>query len=220
MNSMPKHQALARPRRLSMPLFTSFRTAALLLALCAGLSGCATPSSPVEKTVYDFGAVVAKGSTDVSKPAGSPLALADIQTAWGQSSTAMQYRLAYANEQALQPYALARWSMPPAQLVAQQVRAVVSQQRPVVALGESQTAYTLQLSLEAFGQSFETPNASQGLVHLRTTLLKGGEFLAQRDFSASVPTSTPDAPGGVRALSIATQAVARELSTWLTQTAP
>jgi cholesterol transport system auxiliary component len=203
-----------------MPAFMPFRTAALLLALAGGLSGCATPSAPVEKTVYDFGAVVVKAATDSGKPAATPLAMADIHTAWGQSSTAMQYRLAYANEQALQPYALARWSMPPAQLVAQQVRAVLSQQRPVVALGESQTAYALQLSLEEFGQSFEAPNASQSVVHLRATLLKGDQFLAQRDFAASVPATTPDAPGGVRALSLATQAVAKDLSNWLAQTAP
>ena len=201
-----------------MLYFNNFRRTAALLALAGGLSACATPSAPVDKTVYDFGALQAQAT--VATPNASPVALVDIQTAWGQGSTAMQYRLAYANEQALQPYTLARWSMPPAQLVAQQVRSVLSQQRPVIALGDSQAAYVLQLSLEEFGQSFEAPNASQGRVHLRATLLKGDRFVAQRDFTASEPAPTPDAPGGVRALSLATQTVAKDVSQWMAQTAP
>jgi cholesterol transport system auxiliary component len=113
------------------------------------------------------------------------------------------------------PYAQARWSMPPAQLVTQRVRAVLSQQRPVVAPGDGPIEHVLQLSLEAFGQSFDTPQSSQGTVQLRATLLKGDALVAQREFVARAPAPTADAAGGVRALSLATQTVANELAGWV-----
>ena len=204
-----------------MPDLNTRRIAACLIILAGGLGGCATSSPPADKTVYDFGAARVEAPKGAAQPlTGSPLAMADVQTASGQSSTAMQYRLAYANEQALMPYGLARWSMPPAQLVAQRMRTALSQQRPVVAVGDGQTVHMLQLTLEEFGQNFETPTASVGLVHLRATLFKGDRLLAQRDFSASVPAPTPDAPGGARALSIATHTVAQALVEWVAQTAP
>ena len=187
----------------------------LTLSLTALLAACATPSAPVSKTVYDFGAPTVQAT---ESPADlPPLALAEIQTAWGQSSTAMQYRLAYANPQELRPYALAHWSMPPAQLVAQRVRTVLSQQRPVVSLGDSTTAFVLHIALEQFGQTFESPKASTGTVQLRATLLKGDQLVAQRDFVAVRPAPSNDAAGGARALSEATHATANELAAWLTE---
>ena len=189
--------------------------ALLALSMVALLSACATPSAPTIKTVYDFGPP--KVTAAANAPELPPLALAEIQTAWGQSSTAMHYRLAYANAQELRPYALARWSMPPAQLVAQRVRAVLSQQRPVVSLGDSSTDFVLQIALEEFGQNFENPQTSNGTVQLRATLLKGDQLVAQRDFVAVRPAPTNDAAGGARALSEATQATATELAAWLTE---
>lgn len=187
--------------------------ALLALSLTALLAGCATPSAPVSKTIYDFGAPTVQAAENAADL--PPLALAEIQTSWGQSSTAMQYRLAYANAQELRPYALARWSMPPAQLVAQRVRTVLSQQRPVVSLGDSTTEFVLQIALEQFGQTFESPQASTGTVQLRATLLKGDQLVAQRDFAATVPAPTADAAGGARGLAQATQVTAEELATWV-----
>lgn len=197
-------------------LVSSPKSRALLLAPLVGLLvACATPSAPLSKTVYDFGA-------PMTLPAGagptlSPLALAETQTAWGQSSTAMEYRLAYANGQELTPYSQARWSMPPAHLVAQRVREVLSQQRPVVSLGDSSTDFVLQLSLEAFGQTFDTPQSSRGSVQLRATLLKGDTLVAQRVFFANTPAPSNDAAGGARALNNATQTAATELASWVAE---
>jgi cholesterol transport system auxiliary component len=187
----------------------------VLVSLTSLMVACATPSAPVNKSVYDFGDALAPAAASARTPATSPLALAEVQTAWGQSSTAMQYRLAYANGHELRPYAQARWSMPPGQLVAQRVRAVLGQQRPVVAPGDSATDHVLQLVLETFGQTFDTPQTSQATVHLRATLLKGDGLVAQRDFIAHAPAPTADAAGGVRALSLATQTVAEELAGWV-----
>ncbi|AOW13540.1 hypothetical protein LPB72_11035 [Hydrogenophaga crassostreae] len=187
----------------------------LLVPLVGLLVACATPSAPVSKTVYDFGAPVAQPAG--SGPTLSPLALAEIQTAWGQNSTAMEYRLAYANGQELTPYSQARWSMPPAHLVAQRVREVLSQQQPVVSLGDSSTDFVLQLSLETFGQIFDTPQSSRGSVQLRATLLKGDTLVAQRKIVANTPAPSSDAAGGARALSDATQTAAAELASWVAE---
>lgn len=194
-----------------------FAQTALLAAFTSLLVACATPSAPVNKTVYDFGESPAMASEASATPTLAPLALAEIQTAWGQSSTAMQYRLSYANAQELRPYAHARWSMPPAQLVAQRVRTVLGQQRPVVSLGDSSTDFVLQLALESFGQRFDSPASSEGVLQLRATLLKGDQLVAQRDFTALAPAASADAAGGAKALSDATQTAAVELANWVTQ---
>ena len=198
-----------------MPDIKSTSRAAALGALTSLLVACATPSAPVNKTTYDFGELEVPALAADAPAPRAPLALAEIQTAWGQSSTAMQYRLAYANAQQVQPYREASWRMPPAQLVAQTVRTILAQQRPVVSLGEGTTPLVLQLALESFGQTFDTPTTSQGLVRLRATLLKGDLLLAQRAFAAQVPAATADAAGGAQALSEATHQVATELAAWL-----
>ena len=188
-------------------------------ALSSLLLACATPSAPVSKTVYDFGSPALPAAARAAAPQASPLALADMQTPAGPSGTAMQYRLAYANPHELMAYTLARWSQPPGSLVAQRVRAVLSQQRPIVALGEGAAAHLLQLSLESFDQSFDSPTSSHGTLQLRATLFKGEQLLAQRDFIARAPAPTPDAPGGVQALSLATETVAAELASWVADNA-
>jgi cholesterol transport system auxiliary component len=52
-------------------------------------------------------------------------------------------------------------------------------------------------------------------MQLRATLLKGTTLVAQRSFSAQVPAPTADASGGVRALSVAADEVAKQLSDWV-----
>ena len=53
-----------------------------------------------------------------------PIALADVEaTGLSESSTAVLYRLNYADAQQLRPYTLARWTQPPVQLVQQALRA-------------------------------------------------------------------------------------------------
>jgi cholesterol transport system auxiliary component len=199
------------------PLLARWGSAGLLAFTAALLVACATPSAPVSKTIYDFGEFVAQPAPSPASPALAPLALAEIQASWGQNSTAMLYRLAYANELVLMPYQQARWSMPPTQLVAQRMRAVLGQQRPVVSLGDSSTDFVLQISLENFGQSFESPTSSKATVQLRATLLKGDQLIGQRDFTATTTAPTADAAGGARGLGQATQSAATDLAIWVSE---
>lgn len=178
------------------------------------LSACAGSQVPANKAVYDFGPATALPA--VSAPAFTgPLALADVSASLALDSTAVQYRLVYANPLELRPYALARWTMPPAKLIQQRVRSTLSARGPVLAPGVGSPAYILKLELEEFSQVFNAPDNSQGVMQLRATLLKDNSLAAQRSFSAQAPAATADAAGGVRALSTAADEVAKQLSDWV-----
>lgn len=144
-----------------------------------------------------------------------------------EGSTAMLYRLAYANDQQLRPYAESRWAMAPALLVDQRLRNLLSQNRPVVSEAEGQAQLNnagalprgLRIELLEFGQVFSAPAASAGVVRLRATVVElspdGEKLLAQRQFSVQRDAPTADASGGVRALTAATDALAQEMDQWL-----
>lgn len=199
---------------------------ALLAALLAGCS--ALPDKPQRPAQYDFGpGAVATLPTDRRAPL-PPLALADIEANGPlEAGTAVLYRLGYADAQQLRPYALARWSMPPAQLVAQRLRDHLGQRRTVVSAGEGaallrtdgQQPLVLRVELQEFSQLFTAPTTSNALLRLRVTVVDnlpaGEKILAQRPFIVQRPAATADAPGGVRALAEATDAAAAELSQWL-----
>jgi cholesterol transport system auxiliary component len=141
----------------------------------------------------------------------------------------MLYRLGYADAHQLRPYAQARWTAAPAQLVRQRVREQLSQRRVVLNTGEGAALLrsggvaprVLRLELEEFSHLFESPTQSVGVVRLRATLAEntpsGEKLLAQRVVIVQRPAPTADAPGGVRALAAATDAAAEELSQWLQQ---
>ena len=200
-----------------------------LALLAAFLAGCsALPDKPQRPAQYDFGpGAVATLPTDRRAPL-PPLALADIEANGPlEAGTAVLYRLGYADAQQLRPYALARWSMPPAQLVAQRLRDHLGQRRTVVSAGEGaallrtdgQQPLVLRVELQEFSQLFTAPTTSNALLRLRVTVVDnlpaGEKILAQRPFIVQRPAATADAPGGVRALAEATDAAAAELSQWL-----
>ena len=80
-----------------------------------------------------------------------------------------------------------------------------------IARTEGRVPDTLRVSLEEFSQYFESPTSSVGLVRLRATLIRsapgGDRVLAQRTFTAQRPAPSADAPGGVKALAAASDAV-------------
>lgn len=189
-----------------------------------------TPARPV---VYDFGpgAVVAAPSTNslTTSPNGTqalaPIALAGVQAASALDTTAVLYRLAYSDAQQLRPYALARWSMPPAELVLQRLRAHLGQRRavlnPIDGVASATPALTLRLELDEFSQLFEAPDKSTGLLRLRATLAQttatGETLLAQRSFVVQRASPSADAAGGVKALAVATDAAVGEIELWVQQ---
>lgn len=197
------------------------------------LGGCALPDKPTRASMYDFGPGVLSTQPATRQAALPPLAIEDIATSGGAlDNMAVLYRLGYEDAQQLRPYSRARWSMPPAQLVHQRLREKLSQRRAVfragssLALNRGQSAvlpYKLRLELEEFSQLFTAPDASVGLIRLRATVVEvtssGEKLMGQRNVVVQRPAASADAPGGVRALTEATDAAIEELDQWLQQTA-
>ena len=200
---------------------------ALLLGACSAL-----PDKPVRAALYDFGPGALTSEPSTRQAPLAPIALADISTAGGAlDNQAVLYRLGYDDAQQLRPYSQARWSMPPAQLLRQRLREVLSRNRAVLNAGEGPALNrsvnqgvlprVLQLDLEEFSHFFASPGSSIGLVRLRATLVEttpsGEKLLAQRSVTVQRPAPSADAPGGVRALTAASDAAIDEIATWLQQ---
>lgn len=205
----------------------------LVLLVALALGACsALPDKPLRAALYDFGPGLLS-TPPATRPAPlPPLALSDISTPGGAlDNQAVLYRLAYADAQQLRPYSQARWSMPPAQLVRQRLRETLGRDRAVFNAGEGPALNrsaalgapprTLQLQLEEFSHLFQSPGSSTGLVRLHATLVEntpsGEKLLAQRYFTVQRPATSADAPGGVRALTAATDAAIEEIAQWLQQ---
>ncbi len=187
------------------------------------LGGCALPDKPTRALTYDFGPgalSLAPGASTASLP---PLVVSEVEASAALDSTAVLYRLAYADVQALRPYAQARWSMPPAQLLRQRLREHLGQGRVVLSSAEGSlpgaNPWQLRVELEEFSQLFEAPNTSAGLVRLRATVVQaaplGEKLVGQRLVIVQRAASSADAPGGVRALAAASDAAVLELEQWL-----
>jgi cholesterol transport system auxiliary component len=176
--------------------------------------------------MYDFGPATVEASS-AAKP--DALVLPDVEVAGVLETPALLYRLGYEDPHQLRPYALARWSAPPGQLLRQRLRDVLGRDHAVLdnaaAAALARRGGTpppvLRVELEEFSQLFDSPTASKGVLRLRCTLLEntaGGERLvAQRSFSVQRPAPSADAPGGVRALTAATDAAAQDIAAWLQQ---
>ena len=217
MNALKKIAASARPAS----VVATF--AAIFLAGCSAL-----PQPPVRPVLYDLGpGQLAPAAEQPPLPA---LALADVQSAGPvDGSTAVHYRLAYADARQLRPYQSARWSQPPAQLLEQRLRAVLGERRAVLRAdkaliaarqGQAPTA-VLRVELEEFSQIFTSEQGSTGVVRLRATLVEptptGEQLLGQRLFVAQQAATSADAARGTRALAEATQQAAQALAQWLEQ---
>ena len=201
------------------------------------LAGCsALPDKPVRASLYDFGPgnLTAQPATQAALRGLPALAIDEITTSGGAlDNQAMLYRLAYRDAQELRPYTLARWAMPPAQLVRQRLREQLGQQRNIfdarggLALNRSQNAVLpllLRLELDEFSHVFTAPDTSVGLIRLRATLIEqttsGEKLIAQRSVVVQRPAPSADARGGVRALTAATDAAIEESDVWLQQSTP
>jgi cholesterol transport system auxiliary component len=196
------------------------------LVLAGALAGCsAVPDKPTRANLYDFGPVA--DAADTKAPALPPLVLADVAAAGALDGTAMLYRLGYANDHELRPYAQARWSASPAQLVRQRLRLRLGRDRPVLDAQESASLArsgrlaprVLHVEVEEFSHWFESQTASWGLLRLRATVLDnspaGEHLLAQRSFVVRKPARAADAAGGAEALAAATDDAAEQIRQWL-----
>lgn len=197
----------------------------------AALAGCsALPGKPVQHAMYDFGPL-APAAVPASAIGRAALVVPDIEANGVLDTPALLYRLGYEDPHQLLPYAYARWSAAPAQLLAQRLRALLGRERPVLDEasasslarrgGRVEPPPLLRMELQEFSQVFDSPAASRGVVRLRCTLLEntpaGERLVAQRTFEAERPAPSADAAGGVRALTAAADVVGDDIAAWLRQ---
>lgn len=197
--------------------------------VCVALAGIALTGCASRRTssiaVYDFGPGALVSTPQTRMAPLSTLALPAVQTTRALDTTALYYRLYYKDAQQPIPYAQARWSMPVGELIDQKLRNQLGQRRSLINPDDNlqlgKEVRILHLQLEEFSQVFEAPEKSTGLLKIRATLSepqgKGARLLAQRSFMVQHPSPTPDAAGGVRALSAAVETLGVELEEWLLQ---
>lgn len=184
------------------------RLAAILLGTLL-LSACASSGrSPADVAVYDLGPPVAAPAGAAAAHAG--LALEVRLPVW-LDSTALVYRLAYAEPQRVHQYSRARWAGQPAQLLQQRLR-------QALAIAPGGAPCTLRVELDDFSQVFDSAASSR--VELRGEAMlygKGRTLLARQTLRVEQPAPTADAGGGVRALAAAAESAAAALEPWLRQ---
>jgi cholesterol transport system auxiliary component len=186
--------------------------ACALLLCCAVLAACAGVQKP-EPDMFDLGLT----RPAAAMPALPPLALAELDVPEWLNTSAIYYRLAYASELQPRRYANSRWSMPPAQLFAQRLKARVAQAGGVLLTASDGAAGVpvLRLEVDEFSQVFDSAERSEGLVATRLSVLNGRRLLGQRSFMRRVSAPTADAAGGAAALAQASDAVIGDMLQWL-----
>lgn len=189
-------------------------TGAATYALCVLLAGCS--SAPVAPLRYDLGGAPS-AVTDQAACTLPALTLIDVAAPGTLDNDLMLYRLLYANDQQIQAYGGHRWSMPPAQLLTQRVKAQLADHG--VTLLDTGVATSngiqLRLVLNDFSQYFSDPSHSYGQITVRATLLRGRSLIAQSTFKQQTPATSPDAPAGAQALRSGSDTVINALTSWL-----
>ena len=192
--------------------FATTRAAAALLLCCLLLAGC---TSPVKRQAELFDLGLATPAANM--PALPPMALAEVSTPEWLDSPAIFYRLAYDGARQPRPYANSRWSMPPAQLFAQRLKARMGQAGgTLLSASDGATGIpVLHLEADEISQVFDSPEQSAGMVAMRLSVLNGRRLLGQKSFVRRVPASSANAAGGVDAIAAASDAVIADMLQWL-----
>lgn len=190
----------------------AFFIRSLIASIALGcVAGCASLPKPAPNfVVYDLGPP--ESSPKLAAPALQVRGLEVTAAPW-LASSAMHYRLRYAQENRRYAYLESRWVGQPAQLLEVAMKRMV---RPSGAATPGH-ACKLRLELDEFAQEFSTPNASNGVISVRAVLLAPmtDQPLATGAFSVSRPAASADAQGGVQSLREGTIMLAGELLDWL-----
>lgn len=204
---------------------TSFFAAVALGVAGLSISLTACQTATPKTAIYDFGLspYAATPSTSTPTSAKAPIVLVPLTARGVVDGTGVLYRLGYADAHQLLPYTQSRWTMPIPQLLHQRLQQYVGQSRAVLQpkQGVNVAVGTLRLhgEVEEFSHWFDAPQSSKAVVRIVITLGRvqnGGkeEFVAQRRFTAERPAPSPDAAGGVMALTQASDTVIAEIAQW------
>jgi len=171
------------------------------------LAGCATLGAvPAAQTVFDLGMPEA-----VMLEAGKRPVAVELRAPSWLATSAMQYRLRYAEPQRRRAYAESRWVAPPAEMLA------LALDRTLLAPDSAASGCRLRVHLDEWIQVFHDPTRSDLRIAVRASLLpaRGETPVAGRNFAVEAAAPTADAAGGAAAARQAVQRLASELAAWL-----
>lgn len=178
----------------------------LLLTLMASalLAGCVGNVRQGDVARYDLGEAAFEW-----RDQGFPVQGVSVQSPSWLGTTAMHYRLAYAEAARREAYAESRWVAAPGQLLETALNRRIG--------ASLSRGCRVSLELDEWVQQFDGPQSSRIRLQVRAALLPahGEGALARQSFSIDVPASSADATGGVKAAGIAVATLAGDLGGWL-----
>jgi cholesterol transport system auxiliary component len=179
------------------------------------LSGCVSRRAlPIR---YDLDG--ARAVPQASPRFDATIAIPPIQAPSWLRSTALVYRLDYAQPAYPRAYTLSEWAAPPGELLTARLReriAAVNEGFTLDRLSEDTDGYRLEVSLENFAQVFTSPVRSRCIVILRATVLQPGDrVVAQRTFRSEQSAPSADAAGAVEGLAAASDSDFAQILKWL-----
>ena len=186
------------------------------------LAGCAlAPERPVAPARHDFGPAAPLPATAAMLPA--PVAIGSVAAPDWLDSPALAYRLLWETPGRLRAYAGTSWAAAPSALLAERLReraAARGGSARVQAVEGAAPVAVLRVDLAEFAQWFDAPDQARAVVRVRASLLSAltRAPIAQQAFSSERPCATPDAPGAVSALIVASQQVVDDLLDWTART--
>jgi len=196
-----------------MPMLSAvFQRAHALSALMALSLLAACSSTPVAPTaLYDFG-LAPTAAAGARLP--TALRVADVAGPGWMDGNAIYYRLAYAQSQRTDAYANSRWVESPVSLFDARLRNAAAARGQVVGYPTPDVP-SLRVVLVDFSQVFDRADASRGVVRLRATVSLARGVIDQRVVQAEAPAPSPDAVGGVTALTQASDKAIGEVLDWV-----
>ncbi|MBL8450983.1 MAG: membrane integrity-associated transporter subunit PqiC [Dechloromonas sp.] len=178
--------------------------ACLLMAACITNGKRGADAAPA---VYDLGPAPAPAPASAGRPA---LAL-DVRAPGWLDGEGIAYRLAYAEPARRNDYSRARWAAPPASLVRQRLGEGLG----LAALGQARVRCVMRVELDEFAQVFSGPREARGELRARLQILdRGRALLAEEAFAIAKASPSPDAAGGVAALTGAVDELASRAGVW------
>jgi len=175
----------------------------VLLAACASQG-----KGTADIAIYDLAGANAPSAAVAAAHAG--LALELRLPVW-LDSTAIIYRLAYADPQRVHQYARARWAGQPSPLLQQRLR-------QSLAIAPGSAPCTLRVELDEFSQVFDAAASSRAVLRGEVLLLgKGRAAQARMPLRVEHPAASADVAGGVHALAAVADAAAANIAVWLQQ---
>ncbi|MDR1890038.1 MAG: PqiC family protein [Zoogloeaceae bacterium] len=134
----------------------------------------------------------------------------ELRAAPALDTSAMRYRLNYADPTKVMEYSRSRWAGTPSEILEQYLKSHLNQPE---ARNQNAKLCRFDLELLRFEQVFTSVEESQGIIIVHARLQSPGVgVLDERRFELTASAPTPDAGGGVKALAQAADRLAQELN--------